>query len=120
PVPVGFDAISIAASSLAAGPPLMTPGPRWGTMPPAAQEDGRGGRPMRRTIGRIGGATSFLAVLLAATAASACANDADAGAVLTIEIIRPDRQLDAVLGLFRGSRAANPAAAMASWRRATG
>jgi len=39
---------------------------------------------------------------------------------LVVRAIHPDRQAAAVIDLFDGSRAANPAAAMAAWRRATG
>ncbi len=35
-----------------------------------------------------------------------------------IRAVRPDVQLERLLGLFRGSRAAHPAAALASWKRA--
>ncbi|WP_337176677.1 hypothetical protein [Paludisphaera sp.] len=74
---------------------------------------------MRRTIGRIGGALGLLGALAATAAAPAGEGDAVAPA-LTVEFVRPDRQAEAVLDLFRGSRAASPATAMASWRRATG
>jgi hypothetical protein len=37
-----------------------------------------------------------------------------------VEMVRPDRQLQAVLALFEGSRAPSPAAALAAWRQATG
>ena len=36
---------------------------------------------------------------------------------MTIRLVRPDRQCERLIGLFRGSRAAHPAAALASWRR---
>jgi hypothetical protein len=75
---------------------------------------------MRRAIGRIWGASAFLATLTAAATMSARAGDAAFERALTVEAVRPDRQAGAVVDLFRGSRAANPAAAMASWRRATG
>lgn len=38
---------------------------------------------------------------------------------LTIRFVRPDRQLEALIGLFDGARAPNPAAALAAWKRAT-
>ncbi len=36
---------------------------------------------------------------------------------VTIRVVRPDRQCERLIGLFRGARAAHPAAALASWRR---
>ncbi|WP_165248796.1 hypothetical protein [Paludisphaera soli] len=57
---------------------------------------------------------------LLALATSARAGDAEIEPAVVVRAIRPDRQAEAVLGLFEGSRAAHPAAAMAAWRRATG
>ena len=39
---------------------------------------------------------------------------------VVVRAIQPERQAAAVIDLFAGSRAANPAAALAAWRRATG
>ena len=39
---------------------------------------------------------------------------------LTVRAIRPDDQADRLIALFRGARAAHPAAALAAWKRATG
>src|SRR6478609_4346955 len=39
--------------------------------------------------------------------------------VVSIRADRPDEQLRAVLGLFEGSRAPSPAAALAGWKRAS-
>jgi hypothetical protein len=36
---------------------------------------------------------------------------------VSIRLVRPDIQCERLIGLFRGSRAAHPAAALASWRR---
>ena len=36
---------------------------------------------------------------------------------MTIRLVRPDQQCERLIGLFRGARAAHPAAALASWRR---
>ncbi|OJW17109.1 MAG: hypothetical protein BGO49_08165 [Planctomycetales bacterium 71-10] len=73
---------------------------------------------MRRTIGRRFGAAGLLASL--GLAATALAGDAAVDRVVSVQAVRPDRQAEAVIELFRGSRAESPAAAMASWRRATG
>ncbi len=71
---------------------------------------------MRRAIG-WGGAAGLLALLLQGTTAR---GDDAIGAAATIRAVGPDRQAEAVLALFRGARAESPAAAMASWRKATG
>lgn len=71
---------------------------------------------MRRTIGRRWGAAGLLAMSLAAPAR---AGDAPVERALDMRAVRPDRQAEAAIGLFRGTRAESPAAAMASWRRAT-
>lgn len=73
---------------------------------------------MRRSIGRACGAAGWLASL--GLAASSFAGDAPVDRVFSAQAVRPDRQAEAVIGLFRGSRAESPAAAMAAWRRATG
>lgn len=39
---------------------------------------------------------------------------------LTVRVIRPDDQADRLIALFRGTRAAHPAAALAAWKHATG
>ena len=39
--------------------------------------------------------------------------------VSTARLVRPDRQVEAVIGLFEGSKAAHPAAAFAAWKRAS-
>ena len=36
---------------------------------------------------------------------------------MTIRLIQPDRQCERLISLFRGARAAHPAAALAAWRR---
>lgn len=63
-----------------------------------------------------------LAVMLALCPASmtARAEDPELKPALVVRSIHPDRQAAAVIDLFQGSRAANPAEAMAAWRRATG
>lgn len=38
---------------------------------------------------------------------------------ITVRLERPDAQLERLIALFRGSRATDPAAAMAAWKRAT-
>jgi len=43
----------------------------------------------------------------------------DRRAAVLVRAVHPDRQAEAVIHLFDGSRAAHPAAAMAAWRRAT-
>lgn len=37
---------------------------------------------------------------------------------ITIRLVRPDRQLERLIGLFEGARVSDPAAAMAAWKRA--
>src|SRR5262249_4147516 len=37
---------------------------------------------------------------------------------LTIRLVRPDQQLERLIGLFRGTRAPHPAAALSAWKRA--
>jgi hypothetical protein len=39
---------------------------------------------------------------------------------ISVRLIRPDLQMERVLALFRGTRAAHPAAALAAWKRAAG
>jgi hypothetical protein len=60
---------------------------------------------------------ALLAILVLARAGVA-AEPAPAE-TLTIRLVRPDRQLEALLGLFDGARAPHPAAALAAWKRAT-
>ena len=43
--------------------------------------------------------------------------DPPSGPAVTVRLVRPDRQCERLIGLFRGARAAHPAAALASWRR---
>ena len=42
------------------------------------------------------------------------------GIALSVRLVRPDEQGERLIGLCRGSRAANPAAALAAWKQATG
>ena len=55
-----------------------------------------------------------LALLLIAAPAE------DPRPALSIRLVHPDRQLERLLGLFDGTRAPHPAAALSAWRRATG
>src|SRR4051812_46792802 len=38
---------------------------------------------------------------------------------LTLTLVRPDREAERVIALFRGSRAADPSQALAAWERAS-
>jgi hypothetical protein len=62
---------------------------------------------------------AVLAPFLLAPAAASGADPDPVPAVL-VQVIRPERQLAQLLALFEGARAPHPAAALASWRRATG
>src|SRR5262245_37413601 len=42
------------------------------------------------------------------------------GVLLTVRLVRPEDQGGRLIGLFRGSRAPDPAAALAAWKHATG
>jgi len=54
-------------------------------------------------------------VLLAAS----IAGGADPTPVVTVRAVHPDREMAAILDLFRGAKAPNPAAALAAWKRAS-
>jgi len=69
---------------------------------------------MRMTRRR--GSEALLALLLPCLPGVARAEEPAA----VVRAVRPDRQAGAVIGLFDGSKAPSPAAAMAAWRRATG
>jgi hypothetical protein len=45
---------------------------------------------------------------------------ADIPEAMTVRLIRPDRQLERLIDLFKGSRATDPAAALAAWKRSAG
>ena len=45
---------------------------------------------------------------------------AEEGVALEVRLVRPEEQGERLLGLCRGSKAANPAAALAGWKHATG
>ncbi|WP_422925016.1 hypothetical protein [Singulisphaera sp. PoT] len=59
-----------------------------------------------------------LTLLVGVLAAGGARADDPTGAV-TIRWVRPDVQLERAIALFQGTRAANPAAALAAWRFAT-
>jgi hypothetical protein len=59
-----------------------------------------------------------LAMAVAERPASA-GDDLDRGPSAAFFLFHPDRQAAALLGLFEGSRAAHPAAALAAWKRVT-
>lgn len=61
-------------------------------------------------------------LILACSGVTATGGEAPAvpPAWLTVRAVRPDVQADRVIALFRGSRAAHPAAALAAWKHATG
>ena len=65
---------------------------------------------MRKAIG---------AVLLLGIGAG-LARGAEPSEAVTIRPIRPDRQLERLIALFRGARSSDPASALAAWKRATG
>jgi hypothetical protein len=62
---------------------------------------------------------AVLAVALTAGRAPARADDAPAPGALTVRGVRPEEQGERLLGLFRGARAPDPAAALAAWKHAT-
>lgn len=47
------------------------------------------------------------------------ARGAEPTEALTIQLVHPERQLERLIALFKGTRAPHPAAAMAAWKRAT-
>ncbi|WP_165066599.1 hypothetical protein [Paludisphaera rhizosphaerae] len=65
------------------------------------------------------GSRLFLSAALIVPAL-ARADDKAVEPALVVRAVGPDRQAEAVLKLFEGSKAPSPAAAMANWRRATG
>jgi hypothetical protein len=65
------------------------------------------------------GAAAISVALFATWPASAARGDGSPDAV-TVRVVRPDEQLERVIGLFRGAKAKDPAAALAGWKHATG
>ncbi len=43
-----------------------------------------------------------------------------AGEAVSVRVVRPEEQGERLMGLFRGTRAPNPAAALSAWKQATG
>ncbi len=79
-----------------------------------AETNGQGVR------GALAGPGCFFILAVLAVSSGAAAGEPSAEPALVVRAIHPDRQADAVIGLFAGARAPHPAAAMAAWRRATG
>lgn len=74
---------------------------------------------MMRTTGR-GRRVGLMLALSMGLATATIADDKAVEPALVVQAVGPDRQAEAVLKLFEGSKAPSPAAAMANWRRATG
>lgn len=61
-----------------------------------------------------------IGVLALLAASAGLARGAEPTEALTVRLVRPDQQLERLIGLFEGTRAAHPAAALAAWKRANG
>ncbi len=61
----------------------------------------------------------IFAAITSLTAPSPAAEEPPNKPTITVRAVRPDREVEAVIHLFRGSRAANPAAALTAWKRAS-
>ncbi len=64
-------------------------------------------------------AAASLALLVGSIGGTTATTAAEPTPAVTIRAVGPDRQAEAVIGLFRGARAAHPAAALAAWKRAS-
>lgn len=105
------------------GRPTKRPRERSETLRGAARENGAERTQFSPRLGLLAGAlvaASALAPASSIGARSAWAETPETEPAITVRAVHPDRLAAAVIALFEGSRAANPAEAMAAWRRATG
>lgn len=74
---------------------------------------------MSTSISMMLAACCFLAGRVQAEGGDAAAGG-ESHAAVKLRLVRPEGQLGQLIGLFRGSRAADPAAALAAWKHGTG